>query len=104
MGKQKITPSSLQLSEREIKIIRLLCQELSNREISEKLFISIHTVEKHRENIMKKTGARNLAGITKYAIEYNIVPNRKTEIMIGMKILIAKTLKGCQENPYKRAI
>jgi DNA-binding CsgD family transcriptional regulator len=103
MGKQKISPLS-PLSEQEIKIVRLLCQELSNREISEKLFISIHTVEKHRENIMKKTGARNLAGITKYAIEYNIVPHWQTKIMIGMKTLITKTLKGCQENSYKRII
>lgn len=86
-----------------MKIIRLLCQELSNREISEKLFISMHTVEKHRENIMKKTGARNLAGITKYAIEHNIVPNRQTELMIGIKSLIIERLKDCQENSYKRA-
>lgn len=59
------------LTEREIEIIRLICREASTREISEKLCISIRTVEGHRENILKKTGARNTAGIVLFAVKNN---------------------------------
>ena len=60
--------SSASLSKRENEILYLLFQEFSNREIAEKLFISSRTVETHKRNIMEKTGARNLAGLVKYAM------------------------------------
>lgn len=57
---------------KELEIIRLICQEYSNKEISEKLFLSIRTIEGYREKILEKTNARNTAGIVVYAIRHNI--------------------------------
>lgn len=61
------------LSRREIEIIKLISQELTTNEIAEKLFISLHTVESHRKNILKKTNCRNIAGLIKYAIKERII-------------------------------
>lgn len=60
-------PLSL-LSNREIEIIRLICDELTMKEIATKLSLSEKTVQNHRFNIMEKLGVHNTAGIVKYAI------------------------------------
>ncbi|MGI8600546.1 MAG: response regulator [Chitinophagaceae bacterium] len=59
-------------SERELEIMRLICQEYSNKEIGEKLFISARTVEGHRNKIQDKIKAKNMAGIIIYAIKHGI--------------------------------
>ena len=56
------------LSKREVEVLKLICQQLTNKEIAEKLFISDRTVAGHRNNILEKTGARNTAGMVVYAI------------------------------------
>jgi len=61
------------LTEREIEIVSLICQGLPNVEISEKLFLSKRTVEKHRANILEKTNCRNTASLVMYAIKNRIV-------------------------------
>jgi DNA-binding CsgD family transcriptional regulator len=61
-----------QLSEREIDVLIQLVNGLSNKEIAEKLNISIHTVISHRKNIIEKTGIRSLPGLTIFAISQNI--------------------------------
>lgn len=62
----------LELTPREIEIIDLICQELTNKEIAEKLFISPRTVEGHRNRILEKTQCKNIAGVVIYAIEHNL--------------------------------
>lgn len=57
------------LSDREIEILRLIGRELSSQEIAEKLFISFHTVESHRANLMSKAGVKNTAGLIRWATE-----------------------------------
>ena len=57
---------------RQEQIIGLLCQEYSNDEIAEMLGISRRTVENHRLIIMKKIGAKNLAGLVIFAIQHKI--------------------------------
>jgi len=65
----KIANSALdQLTERELEIIRLIAEGLSNKEIGEKLFISHRTVDTHRTNLMSKIEVHNVAGIVKFAI------------------------------------
>ncbi|MEM6772452.1 MAG: response regulator transcription factor [Bacteroidota bacterium] len=61
------------LSEREIEVLRLLCQEYTSKEIAEKLYISYRTVEGHRRSMQEKTGARNIVGLVMYAVEKGIV-------------------------------
>ncbi|MDE6140056.1 MAG: response regulator transcription factor [Alistipes sp.] len=61
------------LSTREIEILVCVCQGLSNQEIADKLFISKRTVDKHRANILEKTGCRNTASLVVYAIKNSLV-------------------------------
>ncbi|MCK5705574.1 MAG: response regulator transcription factor, partial [Cyclobacteriaceae bacterium] len=61
------------LTERELEVLNLICQELSSQEISEKLFISFHTVESHRANLMYKAGVKNTAGLVRWAVENDFV-------------------------------
>lgn len=61
------------LSEREREILKLISQEMTNREIAEALFISERTVETHRKNIFRKTGTNNIVGLIKYAFENNLI-------------------------------
>lgn len=57
------------LTEREIEVLKLIVHENTTSEIAEKLFISIHTVETHRKNLIKKVKVKNLAGLVKYAVQ-----------------------------------
>ncbi|WP_312388813.1 response regulator transcription factor [Chryseobacterium sp.] len=61
-----------ELSEREKDVVKLICQEFTNNEIAEKLFISPRTVESHRQRVLEKIGAKNTVGIVIYAIINNI--------------------------------
>ena len=75
LSSDTIRPTFFQasLSTREIEIIRLISQEYTNKEISEKLNISIRTVEGHRDHILGKTNAKNTVGIIMYAYRNNII-------------------------------
>lgn len=65
------------LSGREIEVITLIAEGFTNVEISEQLFLSIHTVNTHRKNIMNKLGVKNTAGIVMYAVkEKYTTPNK----------------------------
>lgn len=55
-----------QLTRRELEILELLRQELTNKEISEQLFLSIYTIETHRKNIMQKLGLKTPAALLKF--------------------------------------
>lgn len=61
-----------QITERELEILDLIIKEHTNQEIAEKLFISVRTVDAHRRNLLQKTGARNTAGLVRYALENNL--------------------------------
>ncbi len=61
------------LTTREIEILKLVAKEFNSRQIAEILFISERTVETHRKNILKKTGAQNLVGLIKYAYANNLI-------------------------------
>ena len=65
--------SGISLSEREIEIIRLISDGSTNKEIADQLFLSTHTVNTHRKNIMNKLGIKNTAGIVIYAFRENII-------------------------------
>ena len=67
----------ISLSEREIEVITLIAEGYTNVEISDKLFLSKHTVNTHRKNIMAKLGVKNTAGIVMFAIKQNYTtPNK----------------------------
>jgi DNA-binding CsgD family transcriptional regulator len=68
-----------ELSDREKDVVRLICQECTNNEIAEKLYISPRTVESHRQRIVEKIGAKNTVGIVIYAIINNIHPLKESD-------------------------
>lgn len=61
------------LSEREVDVLKLLATGNANKEIADKLNISINTVITHRKNISQKTGIKSLSGLTIYAVVKKIV-------------------------------
>ncbi|HLW07631.1 MAG TPA: response regulator transcription factor [Marinilabiliaceae bacterium] len=76
LGKKElplILGSEEQLSERELEVLIEICQGLSNNEIADKLFISKRTVEKHRANVLLKTGCKNTASLVVFAIRNHLV-------------------------------
>ncbi|WP_312075549.1 response regulator transcription factor [Chryseobacterium sp.] len=61
-----------ELSEREKEVVKLICQEYTNKEIAEKLILSQRTIESHRQRIIDKLGVKNSVGIVIYAIIHEI--------------------------------
>ncbi len=61
------------LSPREIEVAKLVAEGFASKEIADKLVLSVRTVEKHRANIMDKTGVRDVASLTRYCIHYGLV-------------------------------
>ena len=61
------------LSQREIEVLKLIAEGLTNAEIADKLFTSKRTIESHRQNIIEKTQVKNTASLIKYAITNNII-------------------------------
>jgi DNA-binding NarL/FixJ family response regulator len=63
----------IKLTPRETEILKLICQGLSNTEISEKISLSLRTVEGHKSNLINKTGVRNSVSLVMYALKNNLV-------------------------------
>ena len=61
------------LTKRELEILKLITQALSNKEIGKTLYISDQTVSVHRKNIMRKLGVSNTAGLVKAAYEHSLL-------------------------------
>src|SRR6056297_509966 len=77
-GKGKSSsPDPIHITDRELEILDLIVQEYTNQEIAEKLYISSRTVDAHRRNLLQKTGARNTAGLVKYAFQHNLISTGK---------------------------
>lgn len=57
------------LKDREREVIVCIAKEMTNKEISEKLFISVETVRTHRKNLMNKLNVKSAAGLVKYAVD-----------------------------------
>ena len=77
IAKSKFNPyrkkEVIEFSDREQEIIKLVCQELTNKEIADKLFLSSRTVEGHRLKIMEKMNVKNPVGLVVYALKHGLV-------------------------------
>lgn len=67
-------PSSHNLSEREVEIIRMIVNGLTSTEVAEQLFLSEHTVKTHRKNIFRKLGINSVSQLTAFAINQQLMP------------------------------
>lgn len=65
--------NSKQLTRREKEILQLITEEHTNQEIADKLFLSLRTVENHRNNLLQKLDVKNTAGLVKIAIQEGLV-------------------------------
>lgn len=65
--------TTLELSEKELTILRLICEEKTSAEIGEKIYLSTRTVEGIRTALMDKLGARNIAGLVAFAYKNGLV-------------------------------
>lgn len=72
-SEKKTRSSSIKITRREQQLIELIEKDLSNKEIATALNISLHTVETHRKNIFRKTGATNALSLAKWAYENKIL-------------------------------
>ncbi len=64
---------AVQLSTREIEVLMLVADGLTNQEIADKLFTSKRTIEGNRQILLEKTGARNTAALIRYALQRGII-------------------------------
>ncbi|HMP93668.1 MAG TPA: response regulator transcription factor [Phnomibacter sp.] len=80
IAKSKFNPHGkmrAEFGEKEIEIIQLICQEYTNKEIAEKLYLSVRTVEGYRLKIQEKMQVKNTVGLVVYAIQHNLFdPNK----------------------------
>ncbi len=65
--------NTIKLTKREIDVITLIAQEFTTQEIADQLFLSKHTIESYRKNLIAKLSVRNLAGLTKYALKMGYI-------------------------------
>ena len=68
-----ISQQNVELNDREIEVLKLVCQECSNQEIADKIFLSVRTVEGYRARLFEKTGSKNLVGLVIFAIKRGII-------------------------------
>ncbi len=61
------------LTPRELEILKLVAAELNTKEIADKLFVSVPTVETHRANLMRKLGVKSAIGMTKFALRHGLI-------------------------------
>jgi DNA-binding NarL/FixJ family response regulator len=62
-----------QYSERELQVLELIAEGLTNNEISNKLFLSKRTIEGHRQSLLQKTNQNNTASLIRYAIKNRLI-------------------------------
>jgi len=69
----KVSCQGLGITDRELDVIRLISEGLSNKLIADKLELSTHTINTHRKNIMTKLQIPNTAGIVMFAVKNNLL-------------------------------
>jgi DNA-binding NarL/FixJ family response regulator len=69
-------PVDAKLTDKEIAILRMICEEKSTKEIADLVDLSPRTVEAIRDKLKVKTGAKSLAGLVMYAVKSGIIENR----------------------------
>lgn len=60
------------ITDRELEVLKLIVNEFTNQEIADQLYVSVRTVDSHRRNLLQKTGAKNTAGLVKFALNNNL--------------------------------
>ena len=67
------TKPQISLTKREKEVLKLIAKEFTTKETASQLFLSKHTIESYRKNLISKLNVRNLAGLTRYAMEEGLL-------------------------------
>lgn len=67
IDKSKKAAQKGELTKRELEVLKLIANEFTTQQVADKLFISTHTVETHRKNLLSKLGLKNVAGLARFA-------------------------------------
>lgn len=78
LSKPKTKPDQ-SISGREAEILKYIALGLTNQEVADTLFLSIHTVTTHRKNITKKLGIKTVSGLTVYALMHQLISLNEIE-------------------------
>ncbi len=73
ISKEADDTSNIKLTRRELEVLGLVAQGLSNQEIADKLFISKRTVDGHKANLIQKTGSKNIVDLLIYSVRKGII-------------------------------
>lgn len=74
--KNNLKPSfnqNVELTERELEVLKLICEEKTAAEIGKEIFLSPRSVEGIRQRLIEKVGVRNTAGLVMFAVKNNMV-------------------------------
>ena len=71
--KQRPSKDEITLTKREIEILQMVSEGLTNQQIADKLYLSLRTVTNHRANMHKKTGVKNTVGLLSFALKNNLI-------------------------------
>jgi len=77
IGKPPGEKKSPKLTPRELEVLQLIAEGYANKQIAGELFISIKTVEKHRQQLMNKLDIHDVAGLTRYAMAKGVIESSK---------------------------
>ena len=66
-------PDDVQLNDKELRILKLMCEEKTTKEIADIVDISPRTVEAIRDKLKTKTGAKSMAGLVMYAVKNKLL-------------------------------
>lgn len=69
----QVSCEGLGITDREVEVIKLIAEGLSNKQIADKLCLSTHTVNTHRKNLMNKLRVNNTAGVLMFAVKNNLL-------------------------------
>jgi DNA-binding CsgD family transcriptional regulator len=64
---------SVEITNREKEVLQLICEQCTAQEIADRLYISVRTVDGHRNNLLSKLNCRNTAGLVVYALQHGLV-------------------------------
>ncbi|MGN6180067.1 MAG: response regulator [Mucilaginibacter sp.] len=70
---QVIQESDMELSQKDLQILELIANGLTNQEIADSLFTSKRTIEGYRQSLIDKTGTRNTASLVRYAVRHKLI-------------------------------
>src|SRR6267154_6042129 len=73
-----IGPQEVNLSDKEVRVLKLMCEEKTTKEIADIVEISPRTVEAIRDKLKTKTGAKSMAGLVMYAVKNGIIDQEQT--------------------------